>query len=148
LLLSHSTNQLCLYWQWDTYGYSDDAQEKKRLQGLENRAQVSTENERNKAERLAKKKTNISWSSQTFRKETRDKRKDKKAKKKQWLKSQQSQPSSSASVIPQKRGLEAVEEEEDDEDDWAELAREERMAKKVKKGEMTLLEFDAEFETS
>ena len=36
-------------------------------------------------------------------------------------------------------------EDGDGEDDWAELAREERMAKKVKRGEVTELAFDAEF---
>lgn len=65
-------------------------------------------------------------------------------KKKEWLKSQQLQPSSSTSAVPQKRVLEADDENEDN-DDWAELAREERMAKKVRKGDMTQLEFDAEF---
>lgn len=108
---------------------------------------MSVENQKNKAERLAKKKSNTAWSSQTLKRETRDKRKEKKTKRKQWLKSQQSQPSSfaSASVVPQKRGLEAEVEGECSEDDWAELAREERMAKKVKKGDITQLEFDAEF---
>jgi len=145
--LSHSVAQHCLRRQWDAYAYSDDAQEKKRVQGLENRAKVSVENQKNKAERLAKKKSNTAWSSQTLKRETRDKRKEKKTKRKQWLKSQQSQPSSfaSASVVPQKRGLEAEVEGECSEDDWAELAREERMAKKVKKGDITQLEFDAEF---
>lgn len=103
------------------------------------------ENQNSKAERLTKKKANVSWSDKTFRKETRDKRQEKKAKKKQWLKSQQPQPSPSASTIPQKRGAEADDEGEDNEDDWAELAREERTAKKVKKGTITQLEFDAEF---
>ena len=126
------------------YAYSDDAQEKKRLQDLEKRAKVSAENQKNKAERLTKKKANAAWSDKTVRKEVRDKRKDKKAKRKQWLKSQQPQ-SSSASVVPQKRGLEADDEGEGNEDDWEELAREERMAKKVKKGEITQLEFDTEF---
>lgn len=103
------------------------------------------ENQKNKAERLAKKKANIAWSDKTFKKEARDKRQEKKAKKKQWLKSQQSQQSPSASTIPQKRGTEVDDEGESNEDDWAELAREERMAKKVKKGGITQLEFDAEF---
>lgn len=66
-------------------------------------------------------------------------------KRKQWIKSQQSGPSSSIPAVPQKRGLAADDEDEGNEDDWAELAREERMAKKVKKGEITQLEFDAEF---
>ena len=147
LHLPHSITQPCLCRQWDTYAYSDDAQEQKRLQGLENRAQLSVENERNKVERLAKKKTNLAWSNGTLKKETREKRKENKVKKRQWLKSQQPQPSQppSGSAIPQKRGLEADDEDEDDEDDWAELAREERVTKKVKKGGMAQLEFDAEF---
>ena len=106
---------------------------------------MSAENQKNKAERLVKQKANVAWSSQTLKRETRDKRKVKKVKRKQWLKSQQPQPSPSASAVPQKRGLEADDEEEEEEDDWAELAREERMAKKAKKGEITQVEFDAEF---
>ena len=115
------------------------------MQTLDTRAQASVDNEYSKAARLAKKKNNTAWSNQTLKKETRDKRKEKKVKKKQWLKSQQPQPSSSTSAVPQKRGLDADDENEDNEDDWAELAREERMAKKVRKGDMTQLEFDAEF---
>ena len=106
---------------------------------------MSAENEKNKVERLAKKKANVAWSSQTFKKETREKRKEIKARKKKWLRSRPPQPPSSGSAIPQKRGLEADDEDEDDEDDWADLAREERMAKKVRKGDVTQLEFDAEF---
>ena len=106
---------------------------------------MSVDNQRNKAERLAKERANVAWSSQTLKREARDKRKEKKAKRKQWLKSQQSQPSSSASAVPQKRGLEVDDDDEGNEDDWAEMAREERMAKKTKKGEITQLEFDAEF---
>jgi ATP-dependent RNA helicase DDX55/SPB4 len=131
--------------QWDTYGYSDDSQEKKRLHDLENRAKVSVENQKSRAERLAKQKANVAWSSQTLKRDVRDKRKEKKAKKRQWVKSQQSQPSSPASAVPRKREREADDEDEDDEDDWAEISREERMAKKVKKGEISQLEFDAEF---
>ena len=131
--------------QWDSYEYSDDAQEKKRLQVLENRAKASAENQKNKVERLAKKKANVAWSSQTLKRETRDKRKEKKTKRKQWVKSQLSQLSPSASAVPQKRGLEVDDDEEDNDDDWGELAREERMAKKVKTGEITQLEFDIEF---
>lgn len=145
LVLPHFVAQFFLCPQWDTYAYSDDAQEQKRLQDLENREKISAENQKNKAERLAKKKANVAWSSQAFKKEARDKRKGKKAKRKQWLKSQQSEPSSSASVVPQKRDLGTEDGDEDDEDDWAELAREERMAKRIKKGEITQLEFDSQF---
>lgn len=115
------------------------------MQSLENRAQASAENEKNRADRVAKGRLNAAWSNQTFKRETRDKRKEKKAKKKQWLKSQQPQPSSSTPLVPQKRHVEADDDDDSNEDDWAELAREERMAKKVRKGEMSRLEFDTEF---
>ena len=143
--LSHSTAQLRLFPQWDAYAYSDDAQERRRLQDLENREKASAENQKHKAERLVKKKANVAWSDKTLKKEVRDKRREVKAKRKKWLKSQQSGPSSSTPVAPQKRGLEVDDENEDDGGDWAELAREERMAKKAKKGEIAQLEFDAEF---
>ena len=47
-----------------------------------------------------------------------------------------------AETVPAKRGASS-----DDEgaDDWAELAREERMAKKVKRGAVSQKAFDAEF---
>lgn len=45
-----------------------------------------------------------------------------------------------------KRGREGVAESGDeDEDDWEALAKEERMAKRVKKGQVSQSEFDAEF---
>ena len=77
------------------------------------------------AERLAK-KANIAWNNQTFEREVRDKREEEKAKMKQWIKSQQPEPSSSASAVPQKRGLEADDDDEGNEDGWGQLAREER----------------------
>jgi ATP-dependent RNA helicase DDX55/SPB4 len=46
---------------------------------------------------------------------------------------------------PSEEEREADDEDEDDEGDWAEIAREERMVKKVKKGEISQLRFDAEF---
>ena len=48
-------------------------------------------------------------------------------------------------MVPQKREREAGDEDENDEDNWAEIAREERMTKEVKKGEISLLDFDVEF---
>lgn len=80
---------------------------------------------------------NAAWSKQTTRQEEREKRKDKKDRKRKWLKSQQeaapsSIPNSSANVG-------------DVEDDWDDLAREEKMAKKLKKGGITQASFDEEF---
>ena len=61
-----------------------------RLHDLENRAKVSVENQKNRVERLVKQRANVVWSSQTFKRDVRDKRKEKKAKKRRWTKSQQS----------------------------------------------------------
>ncbi len=44
-----------------------------------------------------------------------------------------------------KRGQEDTGESEEDGDDWEALAKEERMAKRVKKGQVSQREFDAEF---
>jgi ATP-dependent RNA helicase DDX55/SPB4 len=114
-----------------------------RLPDLENRAKVSVENQTNRAEPLVKQNANVVWSSRTFRRDVRDKR-ERKAKKRRWAKSQQS------AVVtrfcsPSEGEREADNEDEGDEDDWAEIAREERMAKEVKRGETSQLEFDAEF---
>ena len=102
---------------------------------------LSIENQKNKVQRLAKQKANVVWSSQTLKKDVRDERK---AKKRQRAKSQQFQPPPSPSAVPRKREREEDDEDEDDEDGWAEIAREERMAKKVTNGEISQLEFDAE----
>jgi ATP-dependent RNA helicase DDX55/SPB4 len=125
----------------NTYGYSDDSQENNRRHDLENQVKLSVENQKSKAQRLAKQKANVVWSGQTLKEDVRDKRK---AKKRQRVKSQQFQPPPSPSTVPRKRGREEDDEDEDDQDGWAEIAREERMAKKVKNGEITQLEFDAE----
>jgi hypothetical protein len=76
-----------------------------------------------------------------FKREVCDKRN---AKKRERFRPQQSQLLSSASVVPQKRGQEAGDEDENDEDNWAEIAWEGWMAE-VKKGEISQLEFYAEF---
>jgi hypothetical protein len=61
-----------------------------RLHDLANGAKVSVENQKNRAERLVKQNANVVWSSRTFKRDVRDKRKEGKAKKRQWAKSQQS----------------------------------------------------------
>jgi ATP-dependent RNA helicase DDX55/SPB4 len=104
---------------------------------------LSIENQKTKAQCLAKQKANVVWSSQTLKRDVRDKRKAKKAKKRQRVKSQQFQPPPS-SAVPRKRERGKDDEDEDDENGWAEIAREERVAKKVKNGEITQLEFNAE----
>lgn len=72
------------------------------------------------------------------RKETRDLRKEKKARKRKWLKTQ-------SSSGPAKVQIGTVASEGDDDDDWDDLAREERMAKKVRTGDISQKTFNAEF---
>ena len=62
-----------------------------------------------------KQKVNIAWSTQTPRREARDKRK---VKNRRWFKPRISQPLSSASAVPQELLQEADDEDKDDEDDW------------------------------
>jgi ATP-dependent RNA helicase DDX55/SPB4 len=127
--------------QWNLFAYADKAQEAKRLvEGAAAATILDTEREKRRAERAEKQKTNLAWSDKVVRKEEREKRRDKKGKKRKWLKTQ-------AETAQQKdgehgeHGDEAVEEG----DDWEEIAREERMAKKMRKGDVSKKAFDAEF---
>ena len=94
-------------------------------------------------EKTEKKKRNAAWSEQVSRQEERQKRRDKKAKKKQWLKTQAELGEEQTTKPGDSSKRQRV--EENDEGSWEELAREERMAKKLKRGEITQKEFDAEF---
>ena len=86
---------------------------------------------------------NVPWSDQSSKREGRDKRKQKKERKKEWQKSQgvQSQTAGGSS----KRSRSPAEHSDGTGDDWAELAEEERMAKKLRKGEIAQSEFDRKF---
>ena len=70
------------------------------------------------------------------------KKREKKDKKREWLKQDRTE-----TAVGEKRGRpeRANTEGDVDEDDWDELAREERMAKKVKKGLVSQDAFDGEF---
>jgi len=129
--------------QWDSYTYRDKAQEEKRLKNLSKPSETDeAERKKKKAEREEKKKNNAAWSNKVVKKEERDKRKEKKDRKKKWLKEQ-------AKATKSGTDLKRPREEEDDGDDaedWDDLAREERMAKKVRKGEISQKAFDAEFD--
>ncbi|KAK7470621.1 ATP-dependent rRNA helicase spb4 [Stygiomarasmius scandens] len=128
---------------WDCYTYRDKAQEEKRLKNLSKPSETDeAERKKKKAEREEKKKNNAAWSNKVVKKEERDKRKEKKDRKKKWLKEQ-------AKATKSGTDLKRPREEDDDGDDaedWDDLAREERMAKKVRKGEISQKAFDAEFD--
>ena len=94
-------------------------------------------------EREEKKKRNTAWSEHTTMKEERQKRREKRTKKKQWLKRHATATSERSKAIgnTDKR----VEDDSEDEDTWEEVAKEERMAKKLRRGEITQKEFDTQF---
>ncbi|KAF5370137.1 hypothetical protein D9758_001025 [Tetrapyrgos nigripes] len=128
---------------WDAYAYADKAQEEKRLRTLAEKPKVDEgERQKQKAQREEQKKNNAAWSNKVVKKEERDKRKEKKNRKRKWLKEQAATEKSSQDL---KRSREEVEDGGDSGDDWDDLAREERIAKKVRKGEVSQKAFDAEF---
>ena len=120
----------------------DKAQEAKRLAEVSKPTLDAEEVRRRKEERAEKQKANAAWSNKVKKKEERDQRREKKDRKKKWQKAQ----AAADSEVGTKRGREGVAESGDeDEDDWEALAKEERMAKRVKKGQVSQSEFDAEF---
>ncbi|KAF8165322.1 DEAD-domain-containing protein [Crassisporium funariophilum] len=134
---------------WDSFQYSDPAQEAKRVAALaEAAALASGERERRQSERAGKKKKNTAWSAKVEKQEEREKRRGKRKLKKKWLKSQEVAASTADDTVPGKRQRDDEADDngsKEDMDDWAELAREERMVKRVRKGEVSQKDFDAEF---
>ncbi|KAI5893289.1 DEAD-domain-containing protein [Schizophyllum commune H4-8] len=153
-----------------TYAYADKAQETKRLTELAARQVQAASRADAAAQRRERKKTNTAWSAQKDRQEERQRRKEKKVSKRKWERKEAAAKEGKGgdaekdgvggkgtacamdvdgegkegetATVPAKRGASP-----DDEgaDDWAELAREERMAKKVKRGAVSQKAFDAEF---
>ncbi|KAJ7273005.1 DEAD-domain-containing protein [Mycena rebaudengoi] len=128
---------------WNAFAYLDTAQEAKRLAaGAAAATVLDVDREKRRAERAEKQKMNEAWSDKVVKREEREKRREKKGKKRKWLKAQ-------AGSGAQKEGEDEVEvdgdEAADDGDDWEENAREERMAKKMRKGDISRKAFDAEF---
>lgn len=121
---------------WDTYAYLDAAQEAKRLSSAAAKPQVSEEEHKKKKElNVQKKKAQAAWSNKAVKQEEKERRREKRTKKKQWEKAQENE----------KKRQRQTEDEREDSEDWAELAKEERMAKKVKRGDVTQKDFDMEF---
>ncbi|KAJ3785476.1 DEAD-domain-containing protein [Lentinula aff. detonsa] len=125
---------------WSSYAYVDKVQEAKRVAALAAKSteQSEKEQEQRRAQRAEQKNANVPWSSKIKKQEEREVRKEKKKRKRQWLKAQA--PSGDAQIDSK-----CTEEEDDDDDDWLEIAREERMAKKMRKGEISKKTFNAEF---
>ncbi|PCH38161.1 DEAD-domain-containing protein [Wolfiporia cocos MD-104 SS10] len=125
---------------WNVYSYADKAREAKRLVEAEKLAITSEDRAKHREERAQKKKKDIPWSKKTDHKQEKLKRKEKKDRKRKWQKTQQNADSGSKRVREGDAGS-----GEDEADEWEELAREERMAKKVKKGTVSREAFDGEF---
>ncbi|KAH0839733.1 DEAD-domain-containing protein [Lanmaoa asiatica] len=123
---------------WNAYAYADKAQEAKRRKS---RSEPEVQKETTET-RAAKRKRNIPWSQQAANKEQKEKRKLKRDRKRQWLKSQATANRNATTPV---RSQSVEDSRRDDEDDWDELAKEERLAKKVRKGTATQQVFDAEF---
>ena len=127
----------------------DKAQEAKRLAtGVAAATAREEEKEKRRADRAEKKQLNSAWSHQVARKEEKDKRREKKDRKKKWLKGQTSANEATAGgdqSLKRSRTPTPGVDEGDEGDDWDELAKEERMAKKVRKGNVTQGAFDEQF---
>lgn len=90
----------------------------------------------------------MAWSNKITKQEEKEKRREKKDRKKKWLKAQAASElgkNDEASLAPKRGREEEAAASGDDVDDWEELAREERMAKKLKKGDVSQRDFDMEF---
>jgi ATP-dependent RNA helicase DDX55/SPB4 len=95
-----------------------------------------------RAERASTKKINFAWSDKHSKKEEREKRKEKKDRKKNWLKTQEKTEVGAQNSLKRER----AEDEQEGKAEWAELAKEERMAKKLKKGNISQMDFNEEFD--
>ncbi|KZT11312.1 DEAD-domain-containing protein [Laetiporus sulphureus 93-53] len=124
---------------WDSYAYSDKQREAKRLAELANRAASELDVKRRREKHAEKRKTNAAWSDNVSRKDERLKRKEKRDRKRKWQKANQKEKTESKGS---RRSRDDAAPACDDEDDWE---REERMAKKVKRGVLSKEEFDGEF---
>ena len=105
-----------------------------------------------KAAREAKRVRNAAWSQQTNRQQEREHRKEKRARRREAIKKSTPIDISSGSVAGKsdekstKKGQEANGRASlDDGDEWEELAHEERMAKKVKRGLVDKATFEKMF---
>ncbi|KAI9271611.1 P-loop containing nucleoside triphosphate hydrolase protein [Phascolomyces articulosus] len=110
---------------WATYKYLDKNREAKRQ-----REMAKPQKPQNS---VKPKKSNEAWSGKRDAKARKVERRTKKDRKKEFLKKRKQED-----VVDDK-------DNEDDQDDWDELAKEERMAKKVKRGRMNQEMFDEMF---
>jgi ATP-dependent RNA helicase DDX55/SPB4 len=126
-----------LSFQWEQYAYADKAQEAKRRAATAMDIQKDGVNTKMHS---VKRLPNMSWSAQAAKKDTKQMRKEKKDRKRKWLKSQDQSTANANALLEKKPVVKGVDEE------WDELAKEERMAKKVRRGDLSQEDFDKEFD--
>jgi ATP-dependent RNA helicase DDX55/SPB4 len=134
--------------QWDDFKYIDQAQEIKRVAAAaEAKEEAKLEKARRQLEHSEKKKKNAAWSEKLGKRQEKEKRRGKRIVKKNWLKSQEVHAMGSESLLGkrQRNGSNEDTDAPNDNDDWAELAHEEKMAKRLRKGDISQKDFDAEF---
>ena len=134
--------------QWNDFKYADQAQEVKRVAvAAHAKDEAKLEKERRQLEHSEKKKRNAAWSEKLEKRQEKEKRRGQRILKKKWLKSQEVVPAVGFERLG-KRQRDGSNEDMDapnDNDDWAELAHEEKMAKRLRKGDISQKDFDAEF---
>ena len=133
------------FFQWQEYGYKDKAQEAKRRQ-LE--ISAHRHNGNSCEQRVEHKKRTTAWSQQANRRDEKLKRREKKARKAQWLRTQGKSgvPESENRIAGRtKRARTQNACDPDSDGEWEELAREEKMAKKLRRGDIDQVAFDREF---
>ncbi|SAM01604.1 hypothetical protein [Absidia glauca] len=109
---------------WDTYAYGDKNKELKRQRELK---EFAAKPKKPAFEKDLKPKKSSAWSNKTEAKERKLDRRLKKDRKKDYLKRKQDNDD---------------DDDDNDGDDWDELAKEERLAKKMRKGKISRQDFD------
>lgn len=127
--------------KWKALSYADKTREKRRVaqMALNEVRRDQHERERSHKQKLRQQQAqkNASWSDNTARKALREKRRSKKAAaRRAIIEKHQTRSDASISNGVSRQSVE---------DDWEDLAEEERMAKKVRRGEMPPNEFDAQY---
>ena len=133
--------------QWDAFKYADQAEEAKRVAAATKAKEgTKSEKERRQLEHSGKKKRKAAWSEKLEKKQEKETRRGKRISKKKWLEAQAVFGIGSETLLG-KRQRNGSNEDMDgvNDNDWAELAREEKMAKRLRKGGVSQKDFDAEF---
>ncbi|CAG8500563.1 6557_t:CDS:10 [Ambispora leptoticha] len=126
----------------DEYKFLDKAREKKRLKKLAESREKTITTGTNDGKR--NRKNNMPWSEKQMAKERKIKRKLKKERKREYLKKQKMDEVKSGNNNSSGQIDNSEDDELEMEAEWEELQREERLAKKVRRGQMNEDEFEKE----